>query len=69
MKSTDLKLMRYTLAVVWLASGALSLGLYPQRQSMDILAGVGLHGEAASLALYGGALLVPRPCCGVCRRR
>ena len=44
-------------ATVWLVSGALSLGIYPQRQSMEILAGVGLQGDAALLALYGGAVL------------
>ncbi|HKB59400.1 MAG TPA: DoxX-like family protein [Gallionellaceae bacterium] len=57
MQASDLRLMRLTLAVVWLVSGVLSLGIYPRQQSMEILAGVNLHGEAATLALYGGALL------------
>lgn len=57
MHASDLRLMRYTLAVVWLVSGALSLGIYPRQQSLAMLAGVGLHGSAAMLALYGGALL------------
>ena len=56
MQASDLRLMRLTLAVVWLVSGVLSLGIYPRQQSMEILAGVNLHGEAATLALYGGAL-------------
>ena len=57
MRPLDLKLMRYTLAVVWLVSGALSLGIYPQRASLELLAELGLHGTPALLALYGGALL------------
>ncbi len=57
MRPLDLKLMRYTLAVIWLASGALSLGIYPRQQSLEMLAQVGLHGSAALTALYGGALL------------
>ncbi len=57
MRPLDLKLMRYTLAVIWLVSGALSLGIYPQRESLEMLAAVGLHGTAALTALYGGALL------------
>lgn len=57
MQASDLRLMRLTLAVVWLVSGVLSLGIYPRQQSMEILAGVNLHGEAATLTLYGGALL------------
>ena len=56
MQASDLRLMRLTLAVVWLVSGALSLGVYPRQQSLEILAGVNLHGKAATLALYGGAL-------------
>ncbi|HEY5993868.1 MAG TPA: DoxX-like family protein [Gallionellaceae bacterium] len=57
MRPLDIKLMRYTLAVIWLASGALSLGIYPERESLEILSGVGLHGTAAFAALYGGAVL------------
>lgn len=57
MRQLDLRLMRYTLAVIWLASGALSLGIYPQHESLEMLGQVGLHGTAALIALYGGALL------------
>lgn len=57
MRPLDLKLMRYTLAVIWLVSGALSLGIYPQRESLEMLAQAGVHGTAALTALYGGALL------------
>ncbi len=57
MRPLDLKLMRYTLAVIWLVSGALSLGIYPQRSSLEMLAQVGVHSTAALTALYGGALL------------
>lgn len=53
----DLKLMRYTLATVWLVTGVLSLGIYPQRESLDLLAHVGLTGTPAQFALYGSASL------------
>ncbi len=57
MQPVELKLMRYTLAAVWLVSGALSLGIYPRQASLEMLAAAGLHGLAALAALYGGALL------------
>lgn len=57
MQAIDLRLIRVTLALVWLASGALSLGIYPRAQSLDMLAQTGLHGTPADIALYAGALL------------
>lgn len=57
MQPQDLKLMRYTLAAVWLVTGALSLGIYPRQDSLEMLAHTGLHGTAALLALYGSASL------------
>lgn len=57
MRALDLKLIRYTLATVWLVTGVLSLGIFPQRESMSLLESVGLHGTAALLALYGSASL------------
>lgn len=57
MRAQDLKLMRITLAIVWLVTGVLSLGIFPQRESLALLAQVGLHGEVALVALYGSAAL------------
>ncbi|MDD5056794.1 MAG: DoxX-like family protein [Sideroxydans sp.] len=57
MRALDLKLMRYTLAVIWLVTGVLSLGIYPQQQSLQLLEQVGLHGVAAQFALYASAAL------------
>lgn len=57
MRRLDLNLIRYTLATVWLVSGALSLGIYPRQASLEILADTGLHGTAALAALYAGAVL------------
>jgi hypothetical protein len=48
---------RIAVALVWLVTAALSLGLYPVEDSFALLAQVGLHGPMASAALYGGALL------------
>ncbi|MGE5650793.1 MAG: SDR family oxidoreductase [Bacillota bacterium] len=52
-----LPLFRATLAVVWIVTGLLSLGLYPVADSLAMLGRVGLHGTAAQVALYGAALL------------
>lgn len=57
MRALDLKLMRYTLAIVWLVTGALSLGIFPQRESLSLLESVGLHGTFALPVLYGSASL------------
>lgn len=52
-----LPLLRISLAILWLATGLLSLGLYPVEDSYRLLARVGLTGMPAALALYGAALL------------
>ena len=57
MQPLDIKLMRCTLAIVWLVTGVLSLGIYPQRDSLELLGQVGLHDNLALLALYGAAAL------------
>lgn len=56
-ESRDLKLTRYTLASVWLATGVLSLGIFPQQESLKLLEQVGLHGDTALVALFGSATL------------
>lgn len=48
-------LLRWSIALVWLASGIVSLGVWPVEQSLAMLARVGLHGSLASIALYGAA--------------
>ena len=45
------------MALTWLVTGVLSLGIYPIAGSLALLAGVGLHGFLAQMALYGAALL------------
>jgi uncharacterized protein YbjT (DUF2867 family) len=49
--------LRAALALLWLWTALVSLGLYPVQDSYALLARVGLHGAAAALALYGAALL------------
>ncbi len=46
---------RIALAVLWLATGILSLGVYPVASSLELLAPLGLHGNIAVAALYGAA--------------
>lgn len=57
MRPFDLMMMRTTLAVVWIVSGILSLGIFPQEASLNMLEQVGLHGNLAITALYGSASL------------
>jgi len=52
-----LPVLRCAIALVWIFSGVVSLGLYPVEQSYAMLSRVGLTGWAASGALYGAALL------------
>lgn len=47
--------LRLSLAAVWLGTAVVSFGLYPVQGSLALLAGVGLHGYAALVALYGAA--------------
>ena len=65
-----LPLLRVAVAVVWIVTGILSLGVFPVDQSRDLLARVGAQGGMATLLLYGAAvtdlllglatLLIPR---------
>ena len=48
-------LLRASLALVWLITGLLSLGIYPIDASLALLARTGLSGTPALIALYGAA--------------
>jgi uncharacterized protein YbjT (DUF2867 family) len=48
--------LRISLALLWIATGLVSLGLYPVESSLVLLAEVGLGGAPAPVALYGAAL-------------
>lgn len=50
-------LLRWTLALVWLLTALVSAFIYPQADSLALLARVGLEGSPAMLALYGAAAL------------
>ena len=52
-----LALLRVSIGLLWIATGIVSLGLYPVEQSYSLLARVGLVGPAATVALYGAATL------------
>lgn len=52
-----LPVLRVALALLWVWTAAVSFGLYPVQDSHALLARVGLHGAAATVALYGAALL------------
>lgn len=50
-------MLRVVLALVWMVTGLLSLGIYPREDSLALLQQVGLHGHIAMFTLYGAALL------------
>jgi uncharacterized protein YbjT (DUF2867 family) len=52
-----LPLLQVAIAAMWIWSGVVSFGLYPEAESLAMLARVGLHGAAAKVALYGAAAL------------
>lgn len=52
-----LPLLRVSIALVWIVTGIVSLGLYPVQDSYALLARVGITGMLAPLMLYGAALL------------
>lgn len=52
-----LPLLRLSVALVWIVTGIVSLGLYPVAGSYALLARAGIHGMPAPLMLYGAALL------------
>ena len=52
-----LPLLRVAVALVWIVTGIVSLGVYPVSASLDLLARVGLHGSLALVALYVAAVL------------
>lgn len=52
-----LPLMNWAVALVWIWTGIVSLGLYPVADSLQLLADFGLHGTLATVALYTAAWL------------
>lgn len=52
-----LPLLRFVIALVWIITGIVSLGLYPVVDSYALLARVHIEGALAPVMLYGAALL------------
>lgn len=50
-------LLRVCLIALWIVTGLVSAFVYPRQASLELLARTGLHGPAASVALYGAAAL------------
>ena len=49
--------LQLSLAIVWIVTGLVSIGLYPISSSYALLARVGIEGIGAPVMLYGAALL------------
>lgn len=54
---TWLPALRWSVALLWIWTGIVSLGLYPVADSLALLGRVGLEGVPARIALYGAAAL------------
>lgn len=52
-----LPVLRLSVALVWMITGIVSLGLYPVQESYALLARTGITGALAPLMLYGAALM------------
>jgi len=52
-----LPLLRWSVALVWIATGIISLGIFPLPESYALLARVGVTGTLAPFALYGAAAI------------
>ncbi len=52
-----LPVLRASVALVWIVTGIVSLGIYPVADSYALLARVGITGMLAPIMLYGAALL------------
>jgi uncharacterized protein YbjT (DUF2867 family) len=52
-----LPLLRWSIALVWIWTGIVSLGLYPRADSLALLARTGITGALAGFALYAAAVL------------
>jgi hypothetical protein len=50
-----LPLLRWSIALVWLWTAVVSLGLYPRESSFELLERVGIGPDLAPLMLYGAA--------------
>jgi uncharacterized protein YbjT (DUF2867 family) len=52
-----LPILRISIALIWIWTGIVSLGLYPTQDSYELLARVGISASLAPLMLYGAAVL------------
>jgi hypothetical protein len=52
-----LPLLRYSIALVWIVTGIVSLGLFPVRSSYELLARAGVSRPLAPVLLYGAAVM------------
>ena len=53
----ELKVIRMVLATIWLVTGLLSLGIYPEQQSLELIARLGVFDTPARVMLYLAAAL------------
>ena len=57
LQSEENRVIRITLALVWIITGIISMGIYPVEDSLALLKRVGIEGQFGVWMLYGEALL------------
>ena len=57
MSAADIRLARFALATIWLATAALSFGLYPLKDSLLLVQDLRLPRAGAVFVVYAGAAL------------
>lgn len=57
MNEMELRIVRYVIAVIWLVTAAVSMGLFPVEQSLEMVAPLGLPRSMALVVVYGAAVL------------
>lgn len=56
-RATDLKLIRFVVASIWLVTGIVVLFAFSKEESLSLISRIGLSGSLAVLTLYLGAFL------------
>lgn len=57
MSAQEMRVLRYVLATIWLVTAALSFGLYPIKDSVLLVQGLGTSEAISRSIVYAGALL------------
>lgn len=57
MSAFELQMVRHAIAIIWLITGILSMGIYPIEDSLQMVAPLGLPRSISLVLVYGAAAL------------